>query len=150
MDRDPLCHMADGDCLSLGDSSPLTPIDRLYSMQDSYFTSWGWLSDSDRLNLSQKCGNLVRGRKMLEGDRGTLTVIPCNTIPCSPLYKPNYTPASYALKSLRSLLYVHDTELSLCLNASTHVNSWLGVYLYLFSKCVCMLFTSIELTIIRK
>lgn len=67
-----------------------------------------------RLNLSQKCGNLVRGRKMLEGDRGTLTVIPCNTIPCSPLYKPNYTPASYALKSL---LYVHDTDLSLCLNA---------------------------------
>uniref|UniRef100_A0A3P8UFC8 LIM homeobox transcription factor 1, alpha n=1 Tax=Amphiprion percula TaxID=161767 RepID=A0A3P8UFC8_AMPPE len=39
MDRDPLCHMADSDCLSLGDSSPLTPIDRLYSMQDSYFTS---------------------------------------------------------------------------------------------------------------
>uniref|UniRef100_I3J1D9 LIM homeobox transcription factor 1, alpha n=1 Tax=Oreochromis niloticus TaxID=8128 RepID=I3J1D9_ORENI len=35
----PLCHVADGDCLSLGDSSPLTPIDRLYSMQDSYFTS---------------------------------------------------------------------------------------------------------------
>ncbi|XP_004555078.1 LIM homeobox transcription factor 1-alpha [Maylandia zebra] len=39
VDRDPLCHMADGDCLSLGNSSPLTPIDRLYSMQDSYFTS---------------------------------------------------------------------------------------------------------------
>ncbi|XP_069006442.1 LIM homeobox transcription factor 1-alpha [Embiotoca jacksoni] len=39
MDRDPLCHVADSDCLSLGDSSPLTPIDRLYSMQDSYFTS---------------------------------------------------------------------------------------------------------------
>ncbi|XP_071382217.1 LIM homeobox transcription factor 1-alpha-like [Centroberyx affinis] len=39
MDGDPLCHLADGDCLSLGDSSLLTPIDRLYSMQDSYFTS---------------------------------------------------------------------------------------------------------------
>ncbi|XP_075266513.1 LOW QUALITY PROTEIN: LIM homeobox transcription factor 1-alpha [Salarias fasciatus] len=39
MDRDPLCHVTDSDCLSLGDSSPLTPIDRLYSMQDSYFTS---------------------------------------------------------------------------------------------------------------
>ncbi|XP_031719730.1 LIM homeobox transcription factor 1-alpha [Anarrhichthys ocellatus] len=39
MDRDPLCHVADSDCLSLGDSSLLTPIDRLYSMQDSYFTS---------------------------------------------------------------------------------------------------------------
>ncbi|KAM9832594.1 LIM homeobox transcription factor 1-alpha [Neosynchiropus ocellatus] len=39
MDKDPLCHMADGDCLSLDDSSLLTPIDRLYSMQDSYFTS---------------------------------------------------------------------------------------------------------------
>uniref|UniRef100_A0A672HNG1 LIM homeobox transcription factor 1, alpha n=1 Tax=Salarias fasciatus TaxID=181472 RepID=A0A672HNG1_SALFA len=36
---DPLCHVTDSDCLSLGDSSPLTPIDRLYSMQDSYFTS---------------------------------------------------------------------------------------------------------------
>lgn len=40
MDQDPLCHVADSDCLSLGDSSLLTPIDRLYSMQDSYFTSW--------------------------------------------------------------------------------------------------------------
>ncbi|KAJ4943123.1 hypothetical protein JOQ06_005629 [Pogonophryne albipinna] len=39
MDRDALCHMPDSDCLSLGDSSLLTPIDRLYSMQDSYFTS---------------------------------------------------------------------------------------------------------------
>ncbi|XP_042340023.1 LIM homeobox transcription factor 1-alpha [Plectropomus leopardus] len=39
MDRDPLCRVADSDCLSLGDSSLLTPIDRLYSMQDSYFTS---------------------------------------------------------------------------------------------------------------
>ncbi|TNN42185.1 LIM homeobox transcription factor 1-alpha [Liparis tanakae] len=39
MDRDPLCHVADSDCLSLGDSSLLTPIDRLYSMQDSYFAS---------------------------------------------------------------------------------------------------------------
>ncbi|XP_072244896.1 LIM homeobox transcription factor 1-alpha [Leuresthes tenuis] len=39
MERDPLYHVADSDCLSLGDSSPLTPIDRLYSMQDSYFTS---------------------------------------------------------------------------------------------------------------
>uniref|UniRef100_A0A3B4ZZ92 LIM homeobox transcription factor 1-alpha-like n=1 Tax=Stegastes partitus TaxID=144197 RepID=A0A3B4ZZ92_9TELE len=39
VDRDPLCQLADSDCLSLGDSSPLTPIDRLYSMQDSYFAS---------------------------------------------------------------------------------------------------------------
>lgn len=39
MDRDPLCHVADNDCLTLGDSSLLTPIDRLYSMQDSYFAS---------------------------------------------------------------------------------------------------------------
>ncbi|XP_034002259.1 LIM homeobox transcription factor 1-alpha [Trematomus bernacchii] len=39
MDRDALCHVPDSDCLSLGDSSLLTPIDRLYSMQDSYFTS---------------------------------------------------------------------------------------------------------------
>lgn len=41
MDRDPLCHVADSDCLPLGDSSLLTPIDCLYSMQDSYFASWG-------------------------------------------------------------------------------------------------------------
>ncbi|KAM3876156.1 LIM homeobox transcription factor 1-alpha [Diretmus argenteus] len=39
MDGDPLYHLADSDCLTLGDSSLLTPIDRLYSMQDSYFTS---------------------------------------------------------------------------------------------------------------
>ncbi|XP_037530625.1 LIM homeobox transcription factor 1-alpha [Nematolebias whitei] len=39
VDRDPLCHVVDSDCLSLGDTSPLTPIDCLYSMQDSYFTS---------------------------------------------------------------------------------------------------------------
>lgn len=39
VDRDPLCHVADTDCLTLGDTSLLTPIDRLYSMQDSYFTS---------------------------------------------------------------------------------------------------------------
>lgn len=39
MDRDALCHVTDSDCLALGDSSLLTPIDRLYSMQDSYFTS---------------------------------------------------------------------------------------------------------------
>uniref|UniRef100_A0A3B4XYC9 LIM homeobox transcription factor 1, alpha n=1 Tax=Seriola lalandi dorsalis TaxID=1841481 RepID=A0A3B4XYC9_SERLL len=39
VDRDPLCHVADSNCLALGDSSLLTPIDRLYSMQDSYFTS---------------------------------------------------------------------------------------------------------------
>ncbi|XP_034737563.1 LIM homeobox transcription factor 1-alpha [Etheostoma cragini] len=39
MDRDPLCHVADNDCRSLGDSTLLTPIDCLYSMQDSYFTS---------------------------------------------------------------------------------------------------------------
>lgn len=46
MDRDPLCHVTDNDCLSLGDSSLLTPIDRLYSMQDSYFTSWEWMSNT--------------------------------------------------------------------------------------------------------
>ncbi|XP_053287054.1 LIM homeobox transcription factor 1-alpha [Pleuronectes platessa] len=39
MDREPLCHVADRDGLSLGGSSLLTPIDCLYSMQDSYFTS---------------------------------------------------------------------------------------------------------------
>ncbi|KAL6107834.1 uncharacterized protein ACO6RY_18524 [Pungitius sinensis] len=39
VDTDPLCHVADSDFLSLGDPSLLTPIDRLYSMQDSYFTS---------------------------------------------------------------------------------------------------------------
>ncbi|KAM4739969.1 LIM homeobox transcription factor 1-alpha [Anableps anableps] len=39
MDREPLCHVADNDCLSLAGSSPLTPIDCLYSMHDSYFTS---------------------------------------------------------------------------------------------------------------
>uniref|UniRef100_A0A665ST98 LIM/homeobox protein LMX-1.2-like n=1 Tax=Echeneis naucrates TaxID=173247 RepID=A0A665ST98_ECHNA len=37
MDRDSLCLVADSDCPSLGDSPLLTPIDRLYSMQDSYF-----------------------------------------------------------------------------------------------------------------
>lgn len=36
---EPLCHVADTDCLHLADSSLLTPIDRLYFMQDSYFTS---------------------------------------------------------------------------------------------------------------
>ncbi|XP_062308864.1 LIM homeobox transcription factor 1-alpha [Osmerus eperlanus] len=39
MDVAPFCHLGDGSCLSLGDSSLLTPIDRLCSMQDSYFTS---------------------------------------------------------------------------------------------------------------
>ncbi|KAJ0065088.1 hypothetical protein NL108_005573, partial [Boleophthalmus pectinirostris] len=39
VDSDPVCHMTDSDCLHLSDSSLLTPIDRLYSMQDSYFTS---------------------------------------------------------------------------------------------------------------
>ncbi|KAK7888932.1 hypothetical protein WMY93_024492 [Mugilogobius chulae] len=39
MDSDPVCHMTNSDCLHLSDSSLLTPIDRLYSMQDSYFTS---------------------------------------------------------------------------------------------------------------
>lgn len=42
-ETDPLCHLTDSDCLPLGDSSLLTPIDRLYSMQDSYFTSWEWV-----------------------------------------------------------------------------------------------------------
>uniref|UniRef100_A0A673IE64 LIM homeobox transcription factor 1-alpha-like n=1 Tax=Sinocyclocheilus rhinocerous TaxID=307959 RepID=A0A673IE64_9TELE len=37
IDSDPLCHF--GDCMSSSESSLLTPIDRLYSMQDSYFTS---------------------------------------------------------------------------------------------------------------
>ncbi|XP_015251798.1 PREDICTED: LIM homeobox transcription factor 1-alpha-like [Cyprinodon variegatus] len=37
-DREHLCHVTD-DCLSLAGSSPLTPIDCLYSMQDSYFAS---------------------------------------------------------------------------------------------------------------
>ncbi|KAF6726398.1 LIM homeobox transcription factor 1-alpha [Oryzias melastigma] len=39
VDGEPLCCVSDSEGLSLGDSSPLTPIDRLYSMQDSYFTS---------------------------------------------------------------------------------------------------------------
>ncbi|XP_035997171.1 LIM homeobox transcription factor 1-alpha isoform X2 [Fundulus heteroclitus] len=39
VDREPLCHVAENDCLSLAGSSPLTPIDCLYSMQDSYFAS---------------------------------------------------------------------------------------------------------------
>uniref|UniRef100_A0A3P8Y3K5 LIM homeobox transcription factor 1, alpha n=1 Tax=Esox lucius TaxID=8010 RepID=A0A3P8Y3K5_ESOLU len=39
MDGDPLYHLYDGTSLSYGDSSLLTPIDCLYSMQDSYFTS---------------------------------------------------------------------------------------------------------------
>ncbi|XP_042178664.1 LIM homeobox transcription factor 1-alpha [Oncorhynchus tshawytscha] len=38
MDGNPLCNLGDGDCLSLCDSSLATPIDHLYSMQDSYFT----------------------------------------------------------------------------------------------------------------
>ncbi len=37
-DSDPLCHF--GDCMSSSEPSLLTPIDRLYSMQDSYFASW--------------------------------------------------------------------------------------------------------------
>ncbi|KAK2835611.1 hypothetical protein Q5P01_016095 [Channa striata] len=37
MDRD--CDVTESECLSAGDSSLLTPIDRLYSMQDAYFTS---------------------------------------------------------------------------------------------------------------
>ncbi|KAG7514177.1 LIM homeobox transcription factor 1-alpha-like [Solea senegalensis] len=39
IDKDPLCQMLDSDCLPLSGSSLLTPIDCLYSMQDSYFTS---------------------------------------------------------------------------------------------------------------
>ncbi|XP_072294847.1 LIM homeobox transcription factor 1-alpha [Eucyclogobius newberryi] len=38
-DSDPVCHITNSDCFHLSDSSLLTPIDRLYSMQDSYFTS---------------------------------------------------------------------------------------------------------------
>ncbi|CAG5861535.1 unnamed protein product [Menidia menidia] len=38
MERNTLYHVADSECLSLSDS-PLTPIGRLYSMQNSYFTS---------------------------------------------------------------------------------------------------------------
>uniref|UniRef100_A0A672K4D7 Uncharacterized protein n=1 Tax=Sinocyclocheilus grahami TaxID=75366 RepID=A0A672K4D7_SINGR len=34
---DPLCHF--GDCMLSSEPSLLTPIDRLYSMQDSYFAS---------------------------------------------------------------------------------------------------------------
>ncbi|KAG5850571.1 hypothetical protein ANANG_G00083880 [Anguilla anguilla] len=37
MDGNSICHL--GDCLSSTDASLLNPIDRLYSMQDSYFTS---------------------------------------------------------------------------------------------------------------
>ncbi|XP_061094904.1 LIM homeobox transcription factor 1-alpha [Conger conger] len=37
MDGNSICHL--GDCLSSTDASRLNPIDRLYSMQDSYFTS---------------------------------------------------------------------------------------------------------------
>ncbi len=37
-ESDPLCHF--GDCMSSSEPSLLTPIDRLYSMQDSYFASW--------------------------------------------------------------------------------------------------------------
>ncbi|KAJ7986660.1 hypothetical protein DPEC_G00342190 [Dallia pectoralis] len=39
INRDPPYHLDDANCLSYGDSSLLTPIDCLYSMQDSYFTS---------------------------------------------------------------------------------------------------------------
>ena len=39
MEGDLLCTLTDSQCLSLGESSLLTPIDRLCSMQDSYFTS---------------------------------------------------------------------------------------------------------------
>lgn len=38
-DMAPLCHVTDTDCSRLVDSSLLTPIDHLYSMQDSYFAS---------------------------------------------------------------------------------------------------------------
>ncbi|KAM6962448.1 LIM homeobox transcription factor 1-alpha [Aplochiton taeniatus] len=39
LEGDTLCYLAQSDCLSFRDSSLLTPIDRLYFMQDSYFTS---------------------------------------------------------------------------------------------------------------
>uniref|UniRef100_A0AAR2KH10 Uncharacterized protein n=1 Tax=Pygocentrus nattereri TaxID=42514 RepID=A0AAR2KH10_PYGNA len=37
VDDSPLCHL--GDCMSSEETSLLTPIDRLYSMHDSYFAS---------------------------------------------------------------------------------------------------------------
>uniref|UniRef100_W5KSQ6 LIM homeobox transcription factor 1, alpha n=1 Tax=Astyanax mexicanus TaxID=7994 RepID=W5KSQ6_ASTMX len=37
VNSDPLCHL--GECLPLAETSLLTPIDRLYSMHDSYFAS---------------------------------------------------------------------------------------------------------------
>lgn len=112
-DMDPLCHVADSDCLSLGDSSLLTPIDRLYSMQDSYFTSWGWRSDLVRSGVSPSlCLALwshhlslctmhwvveeVVAKSLPRGSG--YTVIPRN-IPCAPPYKHKYTTASYALQS---------------------------------------------------
>lgn len=105
MDRDPLCHVADSDCLHLGDSSLLTPIDRLYSMQDSYFTSWGWRPPSLCIALWSLHLSVCTVHKVVEEvvakppPRGRgYAVIRCN-IPCAPPYKHDYTTASYALQS---------------------------------------------------
>lgn len=174
MERDPLCHVADSDCLSLGDSSLLTPIDRLYSMQDSYFTSWGWRSNttwtgSVKVALRRGvclslCTSLWShvwtlhkevGIKIPLGDMGTLwydaiyhvhlhinmnTLLPSVVSPYLLLYKPTVQHRLFKvscvcmiLSDLSHYVWMFDQE---NITASTNVNSSLGVYLYLFSKCV--------------
>lgn len=156
MDRDSLCHVADTDCLSLGDSSLLTPIDRLYSMQDSYFTSWGWRSNSFTLHwslVSSFVCTVHRG-----GWRSKITTkgmwvhcdimqyimytsiltqlhycLLCITIP---LYNKGSCVCTI-LSDLSHYVWMLDYEI---ISASPNVNSCLGVYLYLFSQYVCSIY----------
>lgn len=51
-DSDPLCHF--GDCISSSEPSLLTPIDRLYSMQNSYFASWASFRQP-RKDMGKEC-----------------------------------------------------------------------------------------------
>lgn len=151
---DPLCHVPDNDCLSLADSSLLTPIDRLYSMQDSYFTSWVHGLDATRMT-PLPYSTFARWPQMLSlpfvslqwavvdvvalslpMERG-YTVTPRN-VPRAPPYKHHYATASCVRATLSDLShYGWMLEIwDYCILSSTNVNWCLGVHLYLFSKCV--------------
>ncbi len=157
MDRESLCHVADGDCLSLGDSSLLTPIDRLYSMQDSYFTSWEWRSDWEVLRLSPLHCSLFSSFMSVwckgSGCKSTVkgTWVYCDTMQhtmCTSILTqlhycllcisiPLYNTGSSVFKTLSDLSYYVWMLVHEIISASTDVNSCMGVYLYLFSQCVC-------------
>lgn len=105
-ETDPLCHLTDSDCLPLGDSSLLTPIDRLCSMQDSYFTSWEWALGGPvlfTLHLSIRFPSFTAPFRKSEPGRCGHTVTTCNKL-CAPPHSVHVIiqGAMYALSNLTS------------------------------------------------